>query len=792
MKTVQFPGGPTSQESQVVGVIRQVRVDTSRNEMVLHDGVTPGGHRIPNVDTIAQMIADVGSETEAADVQFYGTEAELQAAPVSASTLAVVSSDGKDDVFVWRLTGDTACVVSSIQGFWHRLDAPVGFFIRLYRAGLIYMQINGAAPTVNKDITVWLDAGTPKIWDGSNYLVVTPVLWGRLLAQVGGYYSGTVSLPNRLAAQETDVTDCNTVTQSGWYRTTVSAANSPLAGMQSFEHREMDGTTAYQQMQKQAGGGDFYIRYRAASVWGSWQLSLGQIPAGLTDYGVAQTDCDNATAIGLFTFLSSATHSPEAVAGTIIAYPRTASTDVGQIWYGANGKIWTRNRIANTFGSWILVLDPTTAALHIANPTHAATSKASPVDADEIPIADSASSFSLKKVTLANLKAFFKVLYDATYLSLTGGTVSGSLNVAGNLNIGPGIIVETGSGHNLAAPANGSIDYTFFRAVISRWSLRFGDGNDTGANVGSNIRFRSFDDAGAPLSDVLVLTRVGDATFARDVSIGRNVLITGTLGVTGLLSAVNAAISGTLAVVGILTTTAQAAFSGGFTAAANAFITGTSNGLYMDQPAAGGTNVLSFRRSGSIRWFILGTNGADGGGNTGADLQFQGYDNAGAFLVNAHIMTRLGDMTHARDLAVGRNSAVTGNETVGGTFGVTGLSTVAAVNASGDIVQSGAKKIQSGSTGLFDGANRAYSLSNPPPGGPFIAQNGFGDAFFPVGLPVAAWLIAGSCVAGATTPGSNINIGGSATGVNPQTGTWKNVSTVTISTGVTAVAVRTI
>lgn len=37
--------------------------------------------------------------------------------------------------------------------------------------------------------------------------------------------------------------------------------------------------------------------------------------------------------------------------------------------------------------------------------THAATSKTPPVDADEIPLADSASSFSLKKLTWANLKA---------------------------------------------------------------------------------------------------------------------------------------------------------------------------------------------------------------------------------------------------------------------------------------------------------------------------------------------------------------------------------------------------
>jgi len=41
----------------------------------------------------------------------------------------------------------------------------------------------------------------------------------------------------------------------------------------------------------------------------------------------------------------------------------------------------------------------------LASSIHAATSKTTPVDADELPIADSATSFTLKKLTWANLKA---------------------------------------------------------------------------------------------------------------------------------------------------------------------------------------------------------------------------------------------------------------------------------------------------------------------------------------------------------------------------------------------------
>lgn len=54
----------------------------------------------------------------------------------------------------------------------------------------------------------------------------------------------------------------------------------------------------------------------------------------------------------------------------------------------------------------------------VAGDTHAATSKATPVDADEIPLADSAASFGLKKLTWANLKATLKTYFDTLYQAL--------------------------------------------------------------------------------------------------------------------------------------------------------------------------------------------------------------------------------------------------------------------------------------------------------------------------------------------------------------------------------------
>lgn len=54
----------------------------------------------------------------------------------------------------------------------------------------------------------------------------------------------------------------------------------------------------------------------------------------------------------------------------------------------------------------------------IAPGTHGATSKATPVDADELPIVDSAAANVLKKLTWANLKATLKTYFDGLYRPL--------------------------------------------------------------------------------------------------------------------------------------------------------------------------------------------------------------------------------------------------------------------------------------------------------------------------------------------------------------------------------------
>jgi len=64
---------------------------------------------------------------------------------------------------------------------------------------------------------------------------------------------------------------------------------------------------------------------------------------------------------------------------------------------------------AGTHADWTINLAGEPAGdADVAADTHAAVSKATPVDADEMPIADSAASFGLKKLTWANFKAAMK------------------------------------------------------------------------------------------------------------------------------------------------------------------------------------------------------------------------------------------------------------------------------------------------------------------------------------------------------------------------------------------------
>lgn len=111
----------------------------------------------------------------------------------------------------------------------------------------------------------------------------------------------------------------------------------------------------------------------------------------------------------------------------------------------------------------------------IAPGTHAATSKTTPVDADELPVSDSAATFGLKKLTWANLKATLKTYFDGLYLNqnttgsaatlTTARTVqtnlasTSSASFDGSANVTPGVTgtLPVGNGGTGAATLTGIV-----------------------------------------------------------------------------------------------------------------------------------------------------------------------------------------------------------------------------------------------------------------------------------------------------------------------------------------------
>jgi hypothetical protein len=74
---------------------------------------------------------------------------------------------------------------------------------------------------------------------------------------------------------------------------------------------------------------------------------------------------------------------------------------------------------------------------NVGSSIHGATAKTTPVDADTMPLIDSAASNVLKKVTWANIKATLKTYLDTLYVALTGDqTIAGNKTLTGNTRLG--------------------------------------------------------------------------------------------------------------------------------------------------------------------------------------------------------------------------------------------------------------------------------------------------------------------------------------------------------------------
>lgn len=92
----------------------------------------------------------------------------------------------------------------------------------------------------------------------------------------------------------------------------------------------------------------------------------------------------------------------------------TAAGDTAELLSLGSGN-WRALRYTKADGTPIVPISDISG--NIASSVHAAASKATPVDADEIALVDSAASNGLKKLTWANIKATLKTYFDTLYYS---------------------------------------------------------------------------------------------------------------------------------------------------------------------------------------------------------------------------------------------------------------------------------------------------------------------------------------------------------------------------------------
>lgn len=115
----------------------------------------------------------------------------------------------------------------------------------------------------------------------------------------------------------------------------------------------------------------------------------------------------------------------------------------------------------------------------IAPQTNAASSKATPVDADELPLTDSAATYGLKKLTWANLKATMKTYTDTLYATVGSGDGVGFRNKIIN---GDFRVDQRNNGSSQTITAAAALAYT-----VDRWYAYCTGANVTGQQVAGSV-----------------------------------------------------------------------------------------------------------------------------------------------------------------------------------------------------------------------------------------------------------------------------------------------------------------
>jgi len=251
----------------------------------------------------------------------------------------------------------------------------------------------------------------------------------------------------------------------------------------------------------------------------------------------------------------------------------------------------------------------------VAGVTHAGASKATPVDADELPLSDSATSFSFKKLTWANLKATLVSYFQSVGLNSTsiGATTPSTgafttLSASGVLRQDDGVNgrVELSSGvtyNTLISATTGAGAYKQLRIVAGAGSSV--DLSSTGLSVTGALSASGGQTFGVPgvsgtYSTVYWPNTSGLSAFwSQNDGVSYTVGTGGTPG-TGTVTSVSA--SG-------LAVTGAGSYTGNITTGDG---TGSSNVTL--NSSSGGTNQINWQKAGAQRYAMgrnVGTGGAD-------------------------------------------------------------------------------------------------------------------------------------------------------------------------------------
>lgn len=145
-----------------------------------------------------------------------------------------------------------------------------------------------------------------------------------------------------------------------------------------------------------------------APITGATKTKITYGANGLVTAGADATTAD----------ISDSTDKRYVTDAQLVVIGNTSGTNTGdQTSVTGNAGTATALQTARTIDGQ--AFDGSTNITVVAPGTHAATGKATPVDADELPLVDSAASNVLKKLTWANLKATVKTYFDTLYAAIS-------------------------------------------------------------------------------------------------------------------------------------------------------------------------------------------------------------------------------------------------------------------------------------------------------------------------------------------------------------------------------------